>query len=145
MKKIHHVVDVDANAPDVWRAITDRDRLTAWWSTELTTGQAAVGEKLDWTFAGDFNPVMEITVLDPEHELQWRCIGGHDPWQDSAFRFELAPLDKSRTRLRFSQDYAVELSDDAYGTYNFNWGYYLESLRALCSSGAGHPFEPSEN
>ena len=34
-----------------------------------------------------------------------------------------------RTRLRFTQDYAVELSDDDYGIYNFNWGYYLESLR----------------
>ena len=27
--------------------------------------------------------------------------------------------------LRFWEGYARELSDDAYGTYNFNWGYYL--------------------
>jgi uncharacterized protein YndB with AHSA1/START domain len=30
--------------------------------------------------------------------------------------FQLAPLDDGRTRLRFWQEYAVELSDDAYGT-----------------------------
>jgi hypothetical protein len=45
-----------------------------------------------------------------------------------------------RTRLRFWQEYAVELADDYYGVYNFNWGYYLESLRLLCVTGTGKPF-----
>jgi hypothetical protein len=47
-----------------------------------------------------------------------------------------------RTRLRFWQEYAVELSHDAYGIYEFNWGDYLESLRLLCTTGAGKPFVP---
>jgi len=42
----------------------------------------------------------------------------------------------------FWQQYAVELDDDAYGTYNFNWGHYLESLRLLCTTGTGTPFRP---
>jgi hypothetical protein len=75
-------------------------------------------------------------------QLEWKCIGGHDPWSDNTFRFQLAPLDDGRTRLRFWQDYARELSDDAFGVYNFNWGYYLESLRLLCTTGAGKPFDP---
>jgi hypothetical protein len=37
---------------------------------------------------------------------------------------------------------AVELSDDACGVYNWNWAYYIESLRLLCTSGAGKPFAP---
>jgi hypothetical protein len=36
--------------------------------------------------------------------------------------------------------YAVELADDYYGVYSFNWGYYLESLRLLCATGTGKPF-----
>jgi hypothetical protein len=44
-------------------------------------------------------------------------------------------------RLRFWQEYAVELADDYYGVYNFNWGYYLESLRLLCVTGTGKPFQ----
>jgi hypothetical protein len=48
--------------------------------------------------------------------------------------------DDGQTRLRFWQDYAVELDDDAYGIYNFNWGYYLESLRLYCTTGMGQPF-----
>jgi hypothetical protein len=52
----------------------------------------------------------------------------------------LATPDDGRTRLRFWQEYAVELADDYYGVYNFNWGYYLESLRLLCTTGTGKPF-----
>lgn len=44
----------------------------------------------------------------------------------------------------FQTDYAVELDDDAYGIYNFNWGYCLESLRLLCATGRGKPFHPTE-
>ena len=65
---------------------------------------------------------------------------GHEPWKDNTFRFELFRLDDGRTRLRFWQHYAVELEDDYYGIYNFNWGYYLESLRLLCTTGTGKPF-----
>jgi hypothetical protein len=65
---------------------------------------------------------MEITTLKPESELVWRCVDGHPPWQDGTFRFEPGRLDDASARLRFWQEYAVELSDDAYGIYNFNWG-----------------------
>jgi len=140
VKTIHHVLDIDAGPESVWAALTEPDRMAAWWSTRVLTTTAAVGVQVEWTFAGDFNPVMEITTLERERELGWRCIRGHDPWHENTFRFELAPLDGGRTRLRFWQEYAVELSDDAYGVYTFNWGYYMESLRLLCTTGTGKPF-----
>jgi uncharacterized protein YndB with AHSA1/START domain len=142
MKTIHHVVDMDAALTSVWAALTEADELAGWWSTKLTTGPAAVGEQTHWTFAGDFNPVMEITRIDAGTEVEWRCVSGHEPWQDSLFRFHVSALDGGRARLRFWQDYAVELADDYYGIYNFNWGYYLESLRLLCVTGTGKPFQP---
>ncbi len=142
MKTIHHVVDIDTPAMNVWAALTDAHGLASWWSTKLNTRKAEVGARLHWTFAGDFNPVMEITTLDESGELVWRCAAGHDPWKDSMFRFQFMGLEDGRTRLRFWQDYAVELDDDSYGIYNFNWGYYLESLRLFCTTGVGKPFQP---
>jgi uncharacterized protein YndB with AHSA1/START domain len=143
MKTIHHVFDIDARTDVVWSALTEADRMAGWWSTELRTTKAAVGVQVEWIFADDFNPVMEITTLEEGRELGWRCVSGHEPWQDNTFRFEVASLEDGRTRLRFWQEYATELSDDAYGIYNFNWGYYLESLRLLCVTGAGKPFHPA--
>lgn len=35
----------------------------------------------------------------------------------------------------------MELDDDEYGIYNYNWGYYLQSLYELLTTGEGKPFE----
>ena len=79
MKTIHHVLDVDAGRDSVWSALTEADRMAAWWSTMVRTPTAAVGVRVEWTFSGDFNPVMEITKLEEGRELEWRCVGGHEP------------------------------------------------------------------
>jgi uncharacterized protein YndB with AHSA1/START domain len=141
MKTIHHVVDVDAEPDRLWWALTEPVGMAGWWTTRVDSPPPSVGAVTRWTFAGDFNPEMEITALDKSAILTWRCVGGHEPWQDNTFRFEFSPLEEARSRLRFWQEYAVELADDAYGTYNFNWGYYLESLRLLCATGTGMPFQ----
>ncbi len=145
MKTIHHVLDIDAGTGTVWSALTEPEQMAGWWSTRVRTSPAAAGARVEWTFAGDFNPVMEITKLDERRELGWRCVSGHDPWQDNIFRFELAGLEDGRTRLRFWQEYAVELADDYCGVYNFNWGCYLESPRLLCATGTGRPFQAQGN
>jgi uncharacterized protein YndB with AHSA1/START domain len=142
MKTIHHLVDIDAPVATVWSALTEQEHMARWWTTDVEASAPAVGSVVTWTFAGAFNPVMEITTLDAERELGWRCIGGHQPWTNGTFRFTLKDLDDGRCRLRFWQDYAIELDDDAFGTYNFNWGYYLESLRLTCATGDGKPFQP---
>lgn len=141
MNIIHHVVDMDAAPGRLWWALTDPAGLAGWWSTRLSMpSEAAVGADIHWTFGGDFNPVTRITALEPEREVGWLCTAGHAPWQDNTFRFQIHPLDAGRTRLRFWQVYAVELEDDYYGVYNYNWGYYLESLRLLSTTGAGKPY-----
>jgi uncharacterized protein YndB with AHSA1/START domain len=143
MKTIHHVLDVDAPAATVWAALTDARGLAGWWSTRVEAPAAAIGARIAFTFVGDFNPVMEITRLDQDRELGWRCVDGHEPWAHNVFRFGLDGLGDGRTRLRFWQEYATELDDDAYGSCNFNWGYYLESLRLYSGSGVGRPFQTS--
>lgn len=140
MKTIHHVCDISTKPDVVWSALTTQHGLASWWSTKVSAPTADVGSVVRFTFRGDFNPDMRIEQLRPNESLVWRCVGGHENWADGTFRFTLEPLDESRTRLRFWQDYAVELADDYYGIYNFNWGYYLESLSEYCSTGKGTPF-----
>jgi uncharacterized protein YndB with AHSA1/START domain len=141
VKTIHHVLELAAPARSIWAAFTEPAQLAAWWGTELVVDGTGVGSRQSWTFAGDFNPVMEILAMEDGHEVEWACVSGHTPWQDSRFRFQVEDLGEGRSRLRFWQEYAVELADDYYGTYNFNWGYYLESLRLLCVTGTGKPFQ----
>ena len=139
MKTIHHVFEIAATPAKVWDAITTEDGLSSWWSTRVSAPDQNVGTLVKFTFRGDFNPIMKIEAVNPGKQLDWRCVDGHEKWADGTFRFQLEPADGG-TKVRFWQQYAVELADDYYGTYNYNWGYYLQSLSDYCETGTGHPF-----
>ena len=141
MKTILHVVDVAVPRETVCGALSSTDGLAGGW-TRSVSGAAGRGEVIDFIFAGDFNPDMKVIQFEPPSDLGWRCVGGVKQWADNTFSFGLEDREGA-TRLRFQQDYATELSDDDYGSYNFNWGYYLESLRLYCETGRGKPFEAS--
>jgi uncharacterized protein YndB with AHSA1/START domain len=139
MKTIHHVLEIAASPRKIFTALTTTEGLSRWWTTKVSA-QAEIGAVVDFTFGGDFNPDMRVTELDPPGLVGWECVGGHEPWAENTFRFELGEK-STGTVVRFWQNYARELSDDAYGTYNFNWGYYLESLRLFGETGTGKPFQ----
>ena len=139
MKTILHLSDVAASPEKVFAALTSTDGLAAWWTTKVT-GDASTDGVIDFTFGEDgFNPEIQVVELESPSLVAWQCIGGVEQWADNKFRFELEDRDGA-TRVRFRQDYATELSDDDYGIYNYNWGYYIESLRLYCETGTGKPF-----
>jgi len=139
MKAIIHVSDLATPPEKVFDALTTLSGLAAWWTTKVE-GEAGPAGMIDFTFDDDFNPKMQVTGFAARSKLSWTCVAGVEQWRENTFRFELTPHGNG-TRLRFRQDYASELSDDDYGSYNYNWGYYLESLRQYCETGTGKPFQ----
>jgi uncharacterized protein YndB with AHSA1/START domain len=141
MKTIHHLVTISTPPARVLEALTTIDGLAAWWTTAVD-GDAGPGGVIDFTFNGGFGPDMKVENADGML-VAWTCVGGHEAWSNNTFRFELESTEGGqKTILRFWQQYTIELPDDAYGTYNYNWGYYLESLRVYCETGTGTPFDP---
>jgi hypothetical protein len=136
VKTILHAFNIDADAEKVTAALTTVDGLAAWWSTRVA-GAATAGEVINFTFGDDFNPDMRVADTR-DGVVVWECVGGHQPWADNVFRFEFS--DTAPVAMVFHQEYARELDDIAYGTYNFNWGYYLDSLRLYCETGTGKPY-----
>lgn len=140
MKTILHTVDIRAAAPEkVFEALTTEKGLAGWWTTTVHA-DVRLGGVVDFEFGATFNPDMEITELEAPRLLAWKCVGGHEPWIDNTFRFTIEPRGEG-TILFFRQEYARELDEEEYGRYNFNWGYYLESLRRLVETGAGNPYD----
>jgi quinol monooxygenase YgiN len=139
VKTILLLTDVAATFDAVSAALTSTDGLAAWWTTEVA-GEAGIDGTIAFTFGGDFNPVMRVTRVDGAG-VSWTCVAGVEQWAENTFRFDLEEGAGS-TRVRFRQEYATELSDDDFAIYNFNWAYYLESLRLLCVTGLGTPFRP---
>ena len=142
MRKILHFVHVRAPVTKVYAALTTEKGLAGWWSTRVRA-RPEVGSVADFTFLEGFNPDMEITALEPDRRVEWRCVGGHDNWRDNTFSFALDERDGG-TGLMFVQHYARELDDETYGNYNYNWGFYLLSLKKLCETGSGTPHRAAE-
>ncbi len=138
MKTIIHTVQVHTQPETVYRALTTQAGVTGWW-TDRATLDEGVNQSIDFSFVGDFNPRMLQTDLHPFDLVVWRCVSGHGNWKDNTFQFKLRESN-GETSLQFVQEYAQELDDDTYGTYNFNWGYYLNSLKLFCETGTGTPF-----
>lgn len=138
MKKIIHAVEINSPRSKVFEAITTQEGLSNWWTTKVSV-ETGLGGIVDFTFMEGFNPDMKVTQLEPDTSVHWQCVGGHDNWLDNTFSFELSDRGDN-TLLMFTQNYAQELSDEVYGIYNYNWGYYLESLKGYCENGTGKPF-----
>ena len=79
---------------------------------------------------------MQQTALEPHRLVRWSCVAGHPNWQHNTFSFTLEERN-GETALQFVQQYAQELSDETYGTFNFNWGYYLP-LEVVLRDRDGH-------
>jgi uncharacterized protein YndB with AHSA1/START domain len=122
----------------VFGALTTAEGLAGWW----TTGVEVDGDLVRFTFEDPFHPVMRVTERDEARAVVWALESGHQPWNGSTFRFDLQERDGA-TAVLFRMSYGQELPDEQYGVYNFNWAYYLESLRLLCQEGSGKPFQPA--
>lgn len=138
MKTILHTVDIKTTPIHVFQALTTESGLSGWWTTKVKA-DVRLGGVVDFTFGQTFNPDMEITALEKPRLVAWKCVGGHAPWSDNTFRFVIEPREEG-CALFFHQEYARELSEEEYGRYNFNWGYYLDSLRLLVETGRGKPY-----
>jgi uncharacterized protein YndB with AHSA1/START domain len=138
VKEIIHAFQIGAPSGDVFRALTTEEGLSGWW----TTGVRVDGDVVRFTFEDPFHPVMRVTERDEPLAVAWAFESGHEPWTGSTFRFDLQERGGT-TAVLFRMSYGQEFPDEQYGFYNFNWGYYLESLRLLAEEGSGKPFQPT--
>lgn len=139
MRTIHHLLDIATPREPLFDALTTGSGLSSWWTTGARVDQAAIGGHVQLTFRGPFNPRLRIVDLQSPSRLVWEGVEGHDAWGDTMISFDLAASAEG-TRLRFRHRMGPEVSDDSVATANFSWGYYLNSLRLYCETGAGRPF-----
>lgn len=139
MQRIIHVVNIRSRQEEVYKVIASKSGISNWWSTQVG-GEESPGGILQLTFTHEFSPHMKITLLNEPKVVRWECVFGHDPWLGSTFSFELRE-DAGMTQLTFIQHYVTTISDEDYGIYNYNWGYYLQSLKQYCETGKGKPHD----
>ncbi len=137
MPSIKHYLLINAPPEEVYNAITKTEGLCEWWTTEAKADEQ-IGGFAEFKFGDKFFNKMKITNLVPDKVVEWECLEGDKEWIGTTFLFDLEEKDEG-TILRFSHNNWKE-ETDFFASCNYNWGYYLTSLKQYCETGEGTPF-----
>jgi len=137
MPSIKHYLVIKTVAEKVYTALSKTEGLCGWWTVEAKVDER-VGGTAEFIFGEHYHNKMKITNLLNSKKVEWKCIEGDKEWIGTTFLFDLEEKDES-TILRFSHNNWKE-ETDFFASCNYNWGYYLKSLKQYCETGEGTPF-----
>ena len=135
MHRIFHCFEIKASRDKVHRALTTKEGLTGWWTTDVEGGEA-IGSVYTFRFtSGAFNK-MSVQTLEPDR-IGWECTDGHTEWIETHVLFALRQ-ERDRIKVLFSHSGWRELTEYV-GECSFQWAYYMTSLQRYCETGQGTP------
>ena len=73
MHTIHHEVWINAAAPTVFKAITTREGLDAWWG-KAVVAEPELGSVVEFDHGFEAPLRMRITAIEPDRRVAWRCL-----------------------------------------------------------------------
>lgn len=137
-----HVVDIDADASAIFQAITTRDGLAGFWTSDCDA-QAAIGTVSRFGFPGA--PVdlrIRVDGLEPNKSVSWACLGDFPHWAGTTVTWEIAPASPGPgSTVSFRQDgWGDEYPEVEYAKVNYTWGRIVGALKSYAESGTPDPF-----
>jgi uncharacterized protein YndB with AHSA1/START domain len=159
MPTISHELIIAASPEKVYKAITEQQGLSAWWSPDAKA-EAKLNSIASFPFGPEYHKEMKITALNPFSEVRWTCIKGAEEWTATHISFELKSGNKdtlleSRPELtdqvRQQQNLTTATvlifhhSDwrdhtPMFAECNYTWALFLRSLKLFCETGVGSPW-----
>jgi len=133
-------VGIKASRNDVYRALTTRDGLAAWWTND-THAETEVGGALQFRFTADGVEIggfeMKVLEMAPGKHVLWEVVGGPAEWIGTTISWNLKQED----------DYAIVLfkhegwKEPAEFMHHCStkWALFLMSLKSLLETGRGAP------
>jgi len=140
MADILHRVGIKSSLDEVYKALTTREGLAAWW-THNTQGDSKVGAALQFRFSaagveiGGFD--MKVLELDPAKRVLWQVVDGPQEWIGTKVSFDLKQGGDHAIVLFKHQGWKepVEFMHHC----STKWATYLMSLKSLLETGKGSP------
>jgi len=137
MFDILHRVGIKVPSRDVYNAITDQNRLAAWWTNDVR-GRAEVGGAQEFHFGSRGFFQMKVLELKPNERVVWEVAKGPEEWLGTKVIWDLASADDGTT-IRFKHQGWRE-PVEFMGHCSTKWGTFLMSLKGLLETGQGAPF-----
>lgn len=137
MADIKHYLTIKTRPEAIYNAITTEMGIRNWWTTNCKIRQE-VGSVAQFNFSRKYHDEMKVVDLQPNKRVEWECIAGDEEWIGTTIIFELEEQ-SNITILRFSHENWMR-STDFFANSNYNWAYYLHSLKKYLENGFGEPF-----
>ena len=138
MASIKHYLIIKTPPEKVYEAVTTTGGIKGWWTLDAIADEK-VGGVAEFIFGERYHNKMQITELEQNKRVEWKCFQGDKEWIATTVEFDIEAKDKD-TVLRFTHGNWRE-ETDFFASCNFNWGYYMRSLADYCEKGEGTPFK----
>ena len=137
---LHKVGIKSSSLDDVYKALTTREGLAAWW-TNNTQGESKVGGVIQFRFSeggkdiGGFD--MKVLELRPDKRVLWEVVEGPKEWIGTKVSFDLRQEGDWIIILFKHQGWKepVEFMHHC----STKWAIFLMSLKSLVETGKGNP------
>jgi len=137
MFDILHRVGVKATTSDVYRALTTRQGLAGWWTTD-TRGSCDLGGVIEFHFGTRGHIKMKVLELDPAARTVWQVVEGPEDWIGSRISFDLKQEGEQATVL-FKHQGWKEQSEFMHHC-STKWATFMMSMKAFVETGKGASF-----
>jgi uncharacterized protein YndB with AHSA1/START domain len=140
MVDILHKVGIKAPLSEVYKALTTRDGLAGWWTTD-TQGAGTVGGVLRFRFhtngveVGGFD--MKVLELQPAAQVLWEAVDGPAEWIGTRISWDLKQ-DGEHVVVLFKHTGWKEPVEFMHHC-STKWAIFLMSLKSLLETGKGAP------
>jgi uncharacterized protein YndB with AHSA1/START domain len=139
MVDILHKVGIQSSVDEVYKALTTREGVAGWWTTD-TQGEGKVGGVLQMRFklkesAGGIS--MKILELHPDKSVLWQVVDGPEEWIGTKVVWDLKQEGDWTTVLFKHQGWKepVEFMHHC----STKWATFLLSLKSFLETGKGAP------
>ncbi|WP_391571693.1 SRPBCC domain-containing protein [Cohnella sp.] len=137
MANIEHLQTVHAPASKVYETLTTAEGLSEIWTNELIVNNQ-IGFVNEFRFGSDDVTKMKIEELIPNKKVVWHCIDSDAEWIGTMISFAIEEKNgKSFITLRHMNWKEVT---PFYRSCNYNWAFFLYSLKCYCEDGEGIPY-----
>ena len=142
MPDILHDVNINATPEKVYRAITQEDAFKAWWTVDSKVSPQ-VGNVNEFSFYnGMVTFKLPVTKLEANKHVHWDVNQGGPGWENTRITWDIESGENG-TVLHFGHR-GFASTEGGYAGTNFNWAWYLISLKKYLETGTGDPHDPAQ-
>ena len=140
MLGILHSVGIRSPLKEVYKALSTREGVAAWWAAN-TQGESKVGGVLQFHFSSDGAEKgridMKVLELKPASRVVWQVTDGPEEWLGTRVNFELKQ-EGDYCLVHFKHQGWKEAVDFMHHC-STKWAIFLMSLKSLLETGRGTP------